>query len=486
MMGLGTTAARLVALAACGTLAGTPFACGSAFSAGGGDAGAADGSSDGSIEAALDGVAPTDGTTAEGSGESGVGESGVGDAAGATVQGAVVDAYLLPMGGIDVHCQDQKATTADDGTFTLTGITKPYTATVVVPQPAGHKHGYVFEGISRLNPTLQLAADQAHPSATVALGGTLATGAPDASGIVFGDFPAGTPATASPTIPVALGSATYSGNLSWTGGPSATPTLYVLQWIQGSAGPSAYIAYESAPQTLTGGTPHTWDPNVSVTLSQGTMAATITPSAGYVPVDIGVFLRPPGAGVAAPIQHGMGPTIGTLSVATPIIQGASLVACGLQVLTGFDGGPGAPFGYTCATGLSANDSPQLGPPMATTFLSPPLTAAVGTTFTYQGIGSGVYLVAFAPTGSSANTSDALYVVTASTQAAVPDLSLLSFVFHTGDAFTAEVFGFAPFSQIDAALGAAGFSAYLNGYRLDTGAASDGSLAYSGPAAFTVK
>jgi hypothetical protein len=485
-MGVGRTAGRLFALAACGAIAGAPFACGAAFSAGGGDAGAPDGSGD----APFDGPASGDGATAEsssGGGDASGGESGIGDASGATVQGTVVDAYLQPMSGLDVHCQGQKATTGADGTFTMTGIAKPYTATVVAPQFSGRKHGYVFENVSRLDPTLQLAADQAHPpSATTTVGGTMSTNATTASGIVFADFPSATPSTASPTIPIVLGASSYSGSLSWGGSETASPTLYVLQWIMGSGGPSAYIAYNSAPQALTGGTPHTWNPAVSVTVSQGQMTVGVMPSSGYVPVDIGVFLRPPGAIVAAPIQHGVNGSLGKVSVNTPDIPGATFVACGLQVQTGFDGGPGAPFGYACATALSNNDSPVLQPPQATTFVTPPPTARAGTPFTYQGIPGGLYFVAFTPVGSAAATSDALFVVTSSTQATVPDLSLLAFVLQTGDTLTAEAFGVAPFGNIDAALGPTGFSEYLNDYRLDVGATASGALAYSGPAVFTVE
>ena len=133
----------------------------------------------------------------------------------------------------------------------------------------------------------------------------MSTNAPNAAGIVFADFPAATPAKASPTIPVAIGATTYSGSLSWTGPTSATPTVYVLQWLTTGNLPSAYIAFESASQTLTGGSTTPWSPPPTSTLGSGSMTVTVMPSAGYLPVDIGVYLRPPGAGVAAPIQHGV-------------------------------------------------------------------------------------------------------------------------------------------------------------------------------------
>ncbi|HEY8087291.1 MAG TPA: hypothetical protein VIF09_05590, partial [Polyangiaceae bacterium] len=206
------TMGRLGAVAACVSFAGAPFACGNAFTtAGGGDAMAPDGGTggDGTVTEGgtdapgVDGPGPPDGIAAEGGS--------------VTVQGTVVDAYLLPMSGIDVHCQGQKATTAADGTFTLPGVTRPYSATVVVPQTTGRKHGYVFVGATRLDPTLQVALEQSKPTETATLTGTMSTNAPNASGIVFADFPAATPPIASPTIAIPIGATTYSGELSWAG-----------------------------------------------------------------------------------------------------------------------------------------------------------------------------------------------------------------------------------------------------------------------------
>jgi hypothetical protein len=472
------TVGRLLALVACASLAGAPFACGSAFTTSGGDAMAPDGSTggDGTVtEGSIGDASGSDGSTTEG-----------GDAAGATVQGTVVDAYLLPMSGIDVHCQGQKATTAANGTFTLTGIAAPYNATVVAPQTVGPKHGYLFVGVSRLDPTLQLALEQSKPTETATLTGTMSTNAPNAAGIVFADFPAATPANASPTIPIAIGATTFSGDLSWTGHTSATPTVYILQWLTTGNLPSAYIAFESTSETLTSGTSTTWSPPLTPTVGSGSMTVTLMPSAGYVPIDIGVYVRPPGAGVAAPIQHGVKAGEVSSTVITPDITNATFAACGLQVLDTFDGGPTQPYAYTCTTGLGKSDSPTLQPPPATTFVSAPSTAGLGTVFDYTGIPGGVYLVAFGPTASAASTSDALFVITNGTQAAIPDLSALSFAFHPGDAFTAEVFGLAPFSGIDSALGPTGFEERLNAFRVDVGPTSTGSVSYGGASPFTAK
>ncbi len=488
-MDLGPKAGRVLALAACASAAAAPFACGSSFSAGGsaGDAMAPDASAEvgGGDVTLSEGAADAHPEATAGDGPMQVDGIAVGEAGVSTVKGTVVDAYLLPMGGLDVHCQGQKATTAFDGTFTLTGITRPYSATVIVPQGTGRKHGYVFEGVSRVDPTLQLAGEQAQATVSATLTGSSAGTTVNGSGIVFADFPGATPATANPTIPIAIGATSYSGSLAWTGHATASTTAYMLQWLTTNGVPSVYTSFVSASQTLTAGGTTTYSPGVT-TVGASSMTVTVTPSTGYVPVDVGLYFRPPSAVVAAPIEHGLKNGLPTTTIITPAVPNATFVACGLQVRTDFDGGANSPFGYACTTGLGDHDSPTVSPPPGTTFVSPPSTASVGTVFSYAALTGGVYFVSFVPTGSATGTSDALYVVTGATQAAVPDLSALAFVFHAGDSFTAEVFGVAPFSGIDGALGVAGYSERLNHYRFDTGPTTSGSLAYGGSTPFTAQ
>jgi hypothetical protein len=492
-MRTGPGVVRLLVLAAFVGGAGAPLACSSAFSAGGADGGSPPG--DGGPGTDVDiGVGPGDGSSpADAQGEGHADATGPGDAAtsdvtavegGVTVAGKVLDGLFLPMSGIAVHCQGRTALTAADGSFTLSGITTPYTATVVVPQGGVRNHGYVFEGVTRIDPTLQLAAEHG-PGQTSALSGNLTTNSATSAGIVFADFPAGTPALTSPTIPIAYEADMFMGNLSWAGGPSASATLYALQWNTVDGLPVSFFDYGSSAQTLTGGAAHPWNPPAA-TPSSASMTVTVTETTGYFTHDIAVYVRPAGARVAAPLQHGLAIDTTTQTAVTPALAGATFVACGQQVLDAFDGGANAAFGYVCATNLSASDSPTLTPPPATTFTSAPATATAGTVFAYQGIPSGIYMVVFAPAASAAGSTDSLYVITAAPQAAIPDLSALGFALPHGASLTAEAYGVAPFANIDAALGPTGYAERLTDYNLDTGPSVDGSLAYSGQAAFTLQ
>jgi hypothetical protein len=155
-------------------------------------------------------------------------------------------------------------------------------------------------------------------------------------------------------------------------------------------------------------------------------------------------------------------------------------------MNGIDGGPSAPFGYSCKTGLPANGATTLQPPEANTFVSPPSTAAVGTTFAFGATPTAVNSVIFAPTSSTGPTGDLLVIVTTDSQVQIPDLGALGVAFMQGQVVTAEVYAVAPYLGIDTALGPTGYVERLNDLRLDTAPAADGQIAYSGVVTFTAQ
>jgi hypothetical protein len=478
-----------LAIAASVLGAGLPFACGGdAFTAGSADGGktidgAVDGSSGGDSMTA---DAPAEGST-DAPADVPIQPDAIGsDGAVTSVTGTVVDQFLFPMPGIDVHCQGQHTTTAPDGTFTLAGITFPYIITAVAAVPGNHKHGYVFDTLYRKSPTLQLVNEQASPSETAGLSGSTGNFGPSATGIVFADFPALTPAAASPTITLALGASGYAGNLSWTGAASVSPTVYVLQWLDSNGLPGGYISYTSTALTLTGGGTASWNPAMNIGPTQAQLTATLDVASGYVPVETSLFFQPPGARVAAQVAMISKITSNIESFETPDIPGAAFTVCGLQAQPAPDGGATGAFGAACVAGLAKDATPTLAMPAGTTFVSPPTTAGIGTTFTFDPLPSGVYLIAFAPaTGTSAG-GDTIYVVTTSVQQKVPDLSLLGFNLPHGATYVAEVYGFAPFAGIDAATSPLGFDDYAVDFRLGKGPLTSGMLAHSQNAVITIQ
>ena len=470
-----------MALAACVAGAAGPFACGgNAFTAAGGDGGP---TIEGSVEGAAD--APVEGAEGAPGDGSAMGDQAPPAEAGVPVHGTVVDQFLMPMAGVQVHSQTHAATTAPDGTFTLPSITIPYITTVVTTAAGGHKHGYVFSGVNRRDVTLQLAGEQAGVAQSTALSGHLAASGAAASGIVFADLPAATPAAASNTIPITLGASDYSGAISWTGSSGAAATLYALQWLTTNGAPNGYIAYGSAPESLMSGTGLIWPTPTSPGPGQGTMTVSLGVSMGYVAGEISVFFRPPTARIAAAITHDFKVLTNSDTVVTPDITGSTFVACGVQVPPGSDAGTNAVFGAACKMGLGKDDAPSLALPPPPTFVSPPTTAGIGTTFTWNSLPSAVYLVVFAPAGGTTSAGDTVFVLTTDSQQKVPDLSLLGFVVPSGTTYVAEVYALAPFPTMDSALGPGGFAEYLTDFALDQGPTVDGQLARSDFAPFAV-
>jgi hypothetical protein len=479
-----TLRGRWLAILGCFAGAAGPFACGGdAFEAGaGGDGGPT-----------VEGSIPTDGRVGDGSGEGSL-DGSPGDGAsspdgGETITGTVLDQYLVPMPGVGVHVEAdmQHTTTASDGTFSLAGITTPYTVSIVATPAGGHRHGYVFQNVTRKTPTFQLTGETASLPRGTTLSGHVSANGTGVAGVVFADLPAGVPAAASNAIEVASGATSYMGPVGWYGPASVPATLYSLQWIVGSNGPVAYVAYTSQMETLSSGTPLTWDtPTSSTIMTTSSLEVTMGVSSAYSPTVLALYARPSGAQVAPPIAAVTSFSSTSTSFVTPNITGMTFVACGVQAPEGSDGGAGQPFGAACETGLAANSHLTLALPPATTLVSPPSSATLGTSFNFEPLVNGVYFVAFSPAGATAGAADSLYVITTDSQVKVPDLSNLGFAFPSGATYGVEVYGFAPFASIDAALSPTGFSSIATALDLEQGAAASGQVASSGAVSFQVQ
>ena len=475
-----TLRGRWLAILGCFAGAAGPFACGGdAFEAGpGGDGGAT-----------VEGSIPSDGRVGDASGEGSQGDAASSPDGGVTITGTVLDQYLVPMPGVGVHVEAnmQHTTTASDGTFSLAGITTPYTLAIVTTPAGGHRHGYLFQNATRKTPTFQLTGETASLPRAMTLSGHVAGNGTGVAGVVFADLPAGVPAAASNTIDVAPGSTNYKGPVGWYGPPSVTATLYSLQWIVGTSGPAAYVAYTSQMETLSSGTPLTWDtPPSSTIMTTSSLGVTMGVSSAYSPTVLALYARPSGAQIAPPIAAVTSFSNASATFVTPNITGMTFVACGVQAPDGSDGGTGQPFGAACETGLAANSHLTLPLPPATTLVSPPSTATLGTSFNFEPLTGGVYFVAFSPAGGTAGSADSLYVITTDSQVKVPDLSNLGFVFPSGATYSAEVYGFAPFASIDAALSPTGFSSIATALDLEQGAVASGQVASSGAVTFQVQ
>jgi hypothetical protein len=461
---------------ACVLSGGVPLACGAAFEVDPSDASAiGDGSTD-RVGTDPDSGPGDSAPHADGASPPPPAEGGV------AVSGKVVDALLTPVANATVRIQGAQATTDGTGAFSIPGVTLPYLP-VVVKAGADAPHAYAFASLSRTDPTLQLLFDEPTDVREAAISGAAATGTtPGTAGIVFVDIGAGTPAASANSAAVTSPGGTYSGAAAWIGAASVSATFYDLQWFTlGDAGlPDDYIAYVSQSMTLTSGQSAMWHTPDSVTLSPGSLPATVDVSPGYVLVDTSLYLRPPGATIAAPIAHQAAPP-STVPFVTPGIGGATFVACALQAQEGTST-TNPPYGLACNTGLGGSQSTQLEPPPATVLVSPPMSAGLSTVFDWNAIANGVSLVAFEPV--STTTGDpSFYVLTDAASGSIPDLGAVGVGVRTGAAYTVSVYGFAPFAKMDDAVGPAGYGGMAIAAGLGQGPIASGQLAFSGSSAF---
>jgi hypothetical protein len=133
--------------------------------AGGGGTGGVSGGGTGGTDAGKDGSpdAPRDAVpdSRDGGDAADVGNGTI------TVSGTIIDAYRQPFPGVDVTIGSSlPQTTKTDGKFSITGVTPPYDVGLVI---GTRKQGWIFQGLTRTDPTLQVEGAAAPRTQALAL-----------------------------------------------------------------------------------------------------------------------------------------------------------------------------------------------------------------------------------------------------------------------------------------------------------------------------
>ena len=434
--------------------------------------------------------------TAATSGDGGPGQDGAGGEGGAdvapppndastdgakngeTVTGRVVDRFMQPLDMVTVAIGDTMTTTNGNGSFTVQGVEMPYDAIVVTDGAQQHKHGYEFVGLTRSDPTLQLAADSRQTrsgtlSTTVAWNGAASTG------ITWVDFGATAARAGRTSLQLMASTTAYASMLDWTGASNPQANAYVLEWTTaGATLPAAYTAYAGNQVTLgnmasvtlgSGSTPPT----------TGTLTPSITPSQGYGVSEVTVYFRAGSDVVGAAIIDDKPPS--TPAYAVPSIPSTTLVLCAGE--TPAPGQNMPPYSTSCLAGLSANamTSVKLVPPPA--FMgAPTANVTTSTPFVWNAWASAVHLVAF--TTDASNDPD-YFVVTGTGSTRIPDLGMFGLGLPMGGVmYSANVLAISTSAGVDDATGPAGFLSFPQAIEFATGPTTDGQLGGSGAAIFT--
>lgn len=365
-----------------------------------------------------------------------------------TVQGRVLDVDKGPVAKATVLIDGKVTTTASDGSFTVTNVATPYDAAVT---SSSWYDVYVFEGLGRSDPTLQVNQLSTGSYATVA--GSLGS-APFQSSEVGAVVPVGS-SDADGEIVAAAGSgpAFGPGYLYWPPtGPLAT-TLYGLRALTDSSGfPTSFTGMGSLPITL-----HNGDALTNVTIPMGpvgtaALSGSFQLPSGYALTNFAAVVRfgtsTSGALLALPVPN-LTPG-GAFSNA--MVPQASGLGYGL-VATANDGNGSstAGWGIVAGPGTAASYAPPAAP-QVTAPADGTTHVTTATTFSWAALPGSVYVL-----NVTANTGSGPYIriVTTRTSATIPDLSAINRGLPNNATVSVNLWATGPYASMDDATSASG-------------------------------
>jgi hypothetical protein len=439
--------------------------------------------SGGTAGAAADGgSAGTTGGTGGDGGENMGGDTGVGGTTGGagtggttstdtTVRGRIIDFYRHPLSGVTVEIGGTEAVTDSQGQFVIEDVPATYDVSFVVQWSsfAGGTQGWVYQGLTRRDPTLQvyqgleersmnanLRAVDGAPTDTQNL--TLAFGSEHGTSQVGG-------------IPA---NGQDGASFYWTGPAAIAATGHALMWTFDAASelPTDYVSYDTFPFALDNAA-STQTVNISVEetdITQGNIAGTIADLSPTGPVN-SAFLRFTTGATVHLLEDDPGPA--TFSCLIPSIPNASVTFVALDV------GAGSEFALVHRDGLAPGTSNiALEIPPTASLTAPANEATVDDTtsfrFQHRQAGAGAVVVRFIDAEAAAY--DGLYVVTSSTTFTIPPVLQGGFTLRAGGEHTWAIQVHGEYANVDAMTGQNGF---LDSFSMDYGGTPQGPNTASG-------
>jgi hypothetical protein len=173
-----------------------------------------------------------------------------------TVAGRVIDFYRRPAPGLRVTIGQEEALTGDDGEFTFEGVVPPYDVSVIaaISQSdfVSRYYAYVYQGLTRTDPTVQVYYGLLERQSTVSLTITNAEFTDENQRLIFAfSSPDGYYAASG------INAEQVDLQPSWSGPPATTGTAHGLLVLRSStasgAPPVAYQAYQATPLAVSDG-----------------------------------------------------------------------------------------------------------------------------------------------------------------------------------------------------------------------------------------
>lgn len=385
---------------------------------------------------------PTGGTSEGGAG-------GAPEPVDGPVRGTVIDFWGKGLSNVTVKIGDQTVATDKDGKFTTDAVPETYDAGLTVTRESGGKiYAWVYQGLTRRDPTLQVYQARESRGTTGYLyvsGATLA--ANDTIGASLGT-PDGS--TEKSNLSTAAGGNYFAPD--WQGPGTTQGTIHALQWnvSQATMLPSAYKTYSSALVALAEGTALA---DTTLMMAGPVTSGTVTGS--VTPVDDGdrtnsVFARF-SSGAAIKLA-GHTPAASAFSYTVPQLANGSISVVASQGDSAF-----GPFGLVHKDGLNpGDDAGTLTIPACATGLNPDTSgdmADLTTPFTFTG--SADSKGAFVVHVEAVSYNQSFYIITTKKNFKLPTATGYSWVGNRVYYWQVETFG--SLATVDQMAGPAGFA-----------------------------
>ncbi|MEP7052512.1 MAG: hypothetical protein ABJB12_19250 [Pseudomonadota bacterium] len=389
-------------------------------------------------------------------GATSTGEAGAGGSVqtGSTVTGHVIDLRGHKLSGVAVEIAGKQATTDGGGAFTVTDVPAVYDASLVVHylSTVTQTHGYVFQGLKRRDPTLQVY--QGLVEQTQSLDATF-SGADQS-------------ATGTRTISLSLAGPdgaferrdapkpTLATSLKWAGPAETQEQAHALVWQNNATSglPEGYYAYATAPLMLSSGTTAHAAVGLSLlptAIASSPVTGTVTPASFSDRTDSVSLRFSSGATMRLVASN---PASSTFSYLVPTLAGATITfaasegcapsspGCGIVHKDGLLGGgaaltvkiPSPVTNLTLAPATAVDSNTQFS-----------LTPAVGSTSPF---------VSVLINGTSGN--DRLYVISSERSFKLPSVLNGAYSLVHGESYRWQVETHGTAASVDELAGPSGF------------------------------
>lgn len=395
---------------------------------------------------------------ADGSGGSGAfgGSGGSGGGEGSAVRGTVVNHWLRPVRDVTVMIGDQVTTTDSEGEFEFENVAGTYDVMLDVSSlryGVAARSGWVYQGVTRRDPTLQVYGGLSLRSANVTVNPTGFVQVEDgvvamALGGDYGRYDR-------------RGTTASQSQLSYYGPSSVTMYGHGLQWIETNGLPTSYVAYGSTnllafDSEVTDSVNFTVNPGTD-TIQSGVVSGSVSSATSDARKNA-VYVRFASNAVIQLVDVSPG-SEESFAYTVPSLPEASIVVAAHEGDL-YDGARAVAY----RDGLSAGaTSVALAIPSPAVLTAPSNGAALGddTVFSWSGEAQTYLWMLWSNT-----TNEALYVVTGEKQLTVPTFPNGLDLVRPGATYSWRVETHGDAESVDAMLGDVGFMGAFNDIAYD--------------------